>query len=80
MKIIKQGKKKVSARRLTCYKCDCVFEILLSTLLTSFIAVFFYLAIWTSDMDLSGKFLFTGFTVMVHLMLALMIYDFLNRG
>ena len=26
MKIIKQGKKKVSARRLTCYKCDCVFE------------------------------------------------------
>ena len=26
MKIIKKGKKKVSARRLTCYKCDCVFE------------------------------------------------------
>lgn len=26
MKIIKQGKKKVSARRLTCNKCDCVFE------------------------------------------------------
>ena len=26
MKIIKQGKKKVIARCLTCFKCDCVFE------------------------------------------------------
>lgn len=26
MKIIKQGKKKITAKRLTCYKCDCVFE------------------------------------------------------
>lgn len=26
MKIIKEGKKKVTARRLTCNVCDCVFE------------------------------------------------------
>jgi hypothetical protein len=53
-------------------------RILLSTLLSSFIIVFFYLNIWTSDMDLGEKFLFTGFTVMVHIILILMIYDIQN--
>lgn len=53
--------------------------ILLSALLTSFVAVFFYLAIWTSNIVLSGKFLITGFVVTLHCIFALMIYEFPNR-
>jgi hypothetical protein len=54
-------------------------RILLSALLTSFIAMFFYLAIWTSAMVLSGKFLLTGIVCMIHFTFALMIYEFPNR-
>jgi len=54
-------------------------RILLSLLPTSLIALFFYLAIWTSTMSLSGKFLMTGFAVAIHFSFGSMIYNFPSK-
>lgn len=52
-------------------KRDTIFALLI----TSFIMMFFYAALWTCDLDLSPKLLLNGFLIIVHLRLLIEISD-----